>query len=609
MITAEITSYKGKEYIGLDSDYPMRDKDRIKQMVGSRFTDAAGWIAPLTWAACNQLRGIFGDQLVIGPNLMSWALDLRDRVIDPALALRMSIEGVNDDPIIAGFRGKREHDLRPFQEAGVKFLATTKTSYLCDEMGTGKTAQTIYTMEYLKQSGQQPYPAIIIAPTTLTKVWEQEFKKWNPEVRVSMIAGNITQRRAAIAADADVYIINYETVRYHSRLTGYGSIKLQTCIVCDKTVDDPARTQVRCEVCPKELNKKDWKTIIVDEAHRIQEPKTKHTRAIWAVGKGVEFAYCLTGTAMTSSPDNLWGALHLMHPESFSNKGKYIDRYCDLGYNPFGGMVVKGLNPETKDELLTIIDPYLRRVSKKAVLKDLPDKTYAKRYIPMTAVQKKQYDQMKKGMLAELKPASYMVVDNTLTKVMRLDQMASAAMEEDGQGGYRMTTPSNKVAGLLELLDDMDGKPLVVFSASRQLIEITKPALDKADITWSEVVGGQTPDQRQKAVNDFQDGKVRVILCITGVGAEGLTLTRADTLCFMLRPWKMSQSKQSEDRIHRIGAEVHEKITIIDLITPGTIDETRLQVLAKKGDNLEEVMRDKKFLEALLKGEVDAEDQ
>lgn len=605
MITAEIKDLKGVDVIGLASDHDMRDRDRIKQMVGSRFTDAGGWTAPLTWAACNQLRGIFGNQLVIAPKLMEWAMGYRDEVIDPALALRQSILAVEDDPIIASWR-VGEYQLYPFQEAGVKFMVTSGRTYLCDEMGTGKTPQTIMALKYLEQTGKNPFPALVVAPTSLTKNWEREVIKWYPEARISMIAGNITQRRAAIEADADIFIINYESMRYHSRLSGYGSIKLQTCVECDKTVADPKRTKVKCERCPKELNLKDWQTIVVDEAHRVKEPKSKQTRAIWATGKNVRFAFCLTGTALTTAPHDMWGALHLMHPDSFSNRGKYIDRYCDLGYNPFGGMIVKGLNPATKDELLTIIDPFLRRITKKAVLLDLPDKTYIRRDIPMTAAQKRQYDQMKKGMIAELKPGSYMVTDNTLTKVLRLDQMASACMEENDVGGYRMTAPSNKVDALMELLEDMGEDPLVVFSASRQLLEITKPVLTKAGISWSEVVGGQTPDQRDKAVQDFQAGHVRVILCVPGAGGEGLTLTRADTLCFMQRPWKMSQSRQAEDRIHRIGGEIHETITIIDLVTPNTIEDTRLAVLAKRGDILEEVMRDKAFLELLLKGEADA---
>jgi SNF2 family DNA or RNA helicase len=238
------------------------------------------------------------------------------------------------------------------------------------------------------------------------------------------------------------------------------------------------------------------------------------------------------------------------------------------------------------------------------VLPFLPAKVYIQRDLEMTTAQKKQYTQLKKGMMAELVSGGFVIASNALVKATRLGQIASACLDEgENPDEYQMTMPSNKIDALLELLDDMRDKPLVVASASRQLIELAKTALDKRKVTYSEVVGGQTDDQRDKAVQDFQAGKVRVIFCSTGAGSEGLTLTKADTMCFLQRPWKMAQSKQMEDRIHRIGAEVHSSITIVDLISSNTIEERILRVLAEKGDNLEEIMRDTDFIKYLLEGE------
>ena len=607
MISAELDS---EGMIRLQSDYPMRDRDRIKAIPGTRYRDD-GWCVPVNWAACLQLRGIFGAELGLGPKLTNWATQYIEEIVAPGLELRKDMGAQDDDPVISSWRGKGKNDLYPFQEAGVKFLSIAGTAYLCDEMGTGKTAQTISAIRYLHQTGKPVFPALVIAPNSLTKNWIREINDWMPEATVSFITGSVAQRRAAMAVKADIYVANYSTARMHSRLTGYGSIRLRTCVVCDKTrtasTDVHDFPQSKCERCKKELNKIPWKTLVVDEAHRLKDPKSKQTRAVWAIRTDeTKQVFCLSGTALTEAPQDLWAALRLIQPESFSNHSKYVDRYCDIGFNPFGGMEVKGLKVENKEEFFRIIDPFMRRMPKKAVLPFLPDKVYIRRDLDLTPAQKRQYTQLKKGMMAELIGGGFIVTDNILVQATRLDQIASACLEAgDEPDTYRMTHPSNKIDGLLEVLEDMNNKPLVVASASRQLIELAKVALAKAKISFTEVVGGQTDDQRDKAVRDFQAGAVRVIFCSTGAGSEGLTLTNADTMCFLQRPWKMSQSKQMEDRIHRIGAERHESITIIDLVSYGTIEDRRLKKLAEKGDNLEEIMRDIDFIKYLLEGDDD----
>jgi len=288
----------------------------------------------------------------------------------------------------------------------------------------------------------------------------------------------------------------------------------------------------------------------------------------------------------------------MLYPQAFSNRDKYITRYCATTYNPFGGVNIIGLNPMYKDEFFRIIDPMMRRMPKEAVLPFLPKKTYIRRYLDMPAKQAKAYNQMKKGLMAALDGGT-LLAENGLTQATRLDQMAQACLEIVGDQ-IKMLGPSSKMEGLLELLEDMGDEPLVVFSQHRELADLAIEVLKDHKISFTEIVGGLTPDQVDKAVQDFQTGKVRVAVCTTGAGAVGLTLTRAGTIAFLQRPWSMIASKQSEDRVHRIGSEIHDKITVVDLISTGTTDEKKLRMLQEKGDRMEEILRDQKFLKWLL---------
>jgi len=581
--------------IVIESDYPLRDRELIKSLPGSKYDlSTHRFYAPVTWASCRAMRGLFGDNLVIGEKLQQWAWHERQTRVDPAKQLRMAWDAEGDA------------DLYPFQRAGVQFLAYARKGLCCDEMGTGKTVQTIRTLKRLSDNGEQVFPAIVVCPNNMTITWRKEFDRWWPGRKVTVIKGSAKVRREQIAAGADVFVINYEGLRSHSRLSGYGSVRLKRCIVCDPTLPDVAsNSQTRCENCKKELNHIAFKSVIVDEAHRMKDPKAKQTRATWALRtESVENVYCLTGTAIANAPHDLWPALHMLSAEEWPSRTKYIDRYCLASFNVYGGMTVIGLRDENKDEFFDIVDPRMRRMPKEAVLPHLPKKTYTERYVDMTAKQEKAYRQMEAGQIALMDEGEggVVVAINPLVQLTRLTQFASAYAEVDDSGEVKLSSPSCKIDALLELLEEMDDKPLVVMAASRQLIGLAEKALTDNKISYSLIVGGQTPDEREAAKEAFQTGRVRVILCTIAAGGIGITLTRSDTLCFLQRSWSMVENSQAEDRVHRIGSEVHDKVTIVDIIANGTIEERLRVVLGQKLERLEEVMRDRETIRRLLGG-------
>jgi len=153
---------------------------------------------------------------------------------------------------------------------------------------------------------------------------------------------------------------------------------------------------------------------------------------------------------------------------------------------------------------------------------------------------------------------------------------------------------------MVELLDEMGEEPLVVAAVSRQLIELAAERLAKLKIPHGLITGAQGSALRAQAVDDFQDGKTRVMLMTIGAGAEGITLTRADTMLFLQRDWSEIKNAQSEDRVHRIGSEIHSCVRIIDQITPGTVEERKVELLKVKQGRMEELVRDEQSLLKLL---------
>lgn len=576
------------------SQMPMRDKGLIMTLPGSRYDSRAyKYTVPLTWATCIAMRGIYGDLLRVGPNLSAWAWNERNNRINPAMALRTAWDSEGDD------------DLYPFQRAGVEFGVFSRRWLLADPMGTGKTVQAIRTLRKLHNNGENVFPCIIVAPNNMLITWQRELQRWWPGVTSHVIKGSAAVRRKLISSPGHFWIINYEGIRAHSRLAPFGSIKLKKCVVCDPTLPNIAsNAQTRCEHCKKELNRISWRSIIVDEAHKLKEPKSKQTRAVWALRTDqTEFVMGLTGTAIADAPDDMWPILHLISRNEFPDRQKYVDRYCSQSFNPFGGMKIVSLAPGTRDEFFTIVDPRMRRMPKEAVLPHLPPKTYVERYVDMTTKQQRAYDQMEDGLISILDgegDAGILVAANPLVQLTRLSQFASSYCEVDVDGSVKLIGPSNKVDALLEIVEEMSGESLVVFAQSRQLIELACDALEKNGVSFSKIVGGQNQYEREKAKDDFQAGRVQVILCTISAGGVGITLTRAGTAVFLQRSWSMIDNAQAEDRVHRIGSEIHDKVQIIDILSTNTLEERQRVVLGTKLERLEEVMRDRETLMRLL---------
>ncbi len=571
-----------------------RYKELCKSLPGSSWSQADQvWRVPLSWSSCLALRSTFRDDLEIGPQLAEWAGRELDTRISPSMALR-ELETAEGD-----------EDLFPHQRAGVAFLATAKRALLADEPGLGKTAQAIRALKKLQDQGEAVFPALIVCPNTLKKNWSREFGKWWPGVNVQVIKGTAAQRKKQFETPADVYVINWESLRTHSRLSGFGSVALTRCSSCGG--HDESVSENRCEVHERELNKIDFKAVVADEIHRSKEPKSKQTRALWSATGDAQIRFALTGTPIANNVVDLWSILHWLSPKDWPSKTKWIERMIDTMLNAFGGMLVVGVKPHMQDEFYKTINPHMRRMLKQKVLPWLPEVINDRRDVEMSAKQKKAYEQMRDTMIAELESGDALTAPSILTQTTRLVQFASSyatmdVNESTGEMKAILSDPSCKVDALMDDISngDFGDDSVAVCAVSRQLIELLSAAMTKAKIEHGLITGAQTEDERQKAIDDFQSGRIKWILFTAQAGGVGVTLTAARRLIMLQRPWSLVDHKQAIDRVHRIGSEIHDSVIITDYVTEGTIEERVLQVLETKADNFEQIVRDKDQLLRVL---------
>lgn len=549
-------------------------KDRISSIPGSRFVGGGRdyWTIPRTWPAMKVAVRLFPRTVEWSPESAQWANDLWSTVIEPAMMLRNT--GAKQEWVDAVSKTLPPGILpKAYQVAGALFLATAKKAMLFDDQGTGKMTQTALTLSLYPDT----LPALIISPKSVVYTWRSELAKFGIDAVV--VDGSAAERRKQFedfaSGDTKVLITSYALVSKHSRVSGYGTIKL--------TEEQKQH---------KELNQTAWATVVADEMHRIKDPQSVQTRACWAARDGARYVWGLTGTPIESNILDLWALLHFIDPVEWPSKTKFLDMWVLTAPQYFGGIEILGLQPDTAEEFRDLTEWHWRRV-----LKDdsLPDKAYDIRNVKMDAKSLKAYNDMKKQLMAELDSDGTFEVlfaANHMVKTGRLKQMASSVIKIDDQDNIRMVEPSWKLDVVEDTMADYEGQPTIYWFDNRDLLHMFEERLRHRGVAFESIHGDITGQDRATAVKHFQDGDVNHILITYGAGSEGITLTRAPVAFRVQRPWSSTQDQQAPDRNHRIGSEIHERITYVDFVTMGTVEEDQRARLEEKMEAQQEVLRD-----------------
>jgi SNF2 family DNA or RNA helicase len=329
--------------------------------------------------------------------------------------------------------------------------------------------------------------------------------------------------------------------------------------------------------------------------------------ALRGASGAAHYRFGLTGTPISGNPVEMWPLLHWIDEREWPAKTKWVDRMVSYTYDLWGGMEVTGIRPEAEDEFHASINPRMRRMTKDVVLPFLPPKVYEQRDVALTGKQGKAYQQMADDLVAKLDSGILLSV-NPMVQTGRLIQFASAYGDlevlPDGSDRLVLTDPSNKIDAFMADLEDFDGQAVVVFAQSKQLINLLSTTLTKKGIRHGLITGDQDTAQRQRTIEDFQDGHFNMVLCTIQAGGVGITLTRASVAVFLQRSWSPIDMQQAEDRIHRIGSEIHETVLIVNYVTPDTVEEAQIWALKHKNDLLQEIVRDAALMKKFLTGEL-----
>ena len=439
------------------------------------------------------------------------------------------------------------------------------------DMGTGKTYMVINNFSMLYDTGKIN-AAVIIAPKGVYRNWvDQELPKhlpdhilhrtalWTPSPRKA--EKEALERLWDVSEDLKILVMNVEAL---STKKGAGYVR-------------------------RFLNAT-RAFVAIDESTTIKTPTAKRAKAIADLGMHAPYRRIMTGSPITRSPLDIYQQCAFLSKDCLDTPSYYSfrARYAIMVEKSVGTHSFKKVVGYRKlDELKEKIDKFSYRVRKDECL-DLPDKVFMKREVQLTKEQVVAYNDMKNLALAMFNDGMVTTV-NALTQIMRLHQIVCGHVKLDDDTVKEL--PNYRIEELMSVIQEASDK-VIIWATYRHDIEAIKLALSKEyGMTAVGTYYGDTDDEeRRRVVREFQDpdSDLRFFVGNPRTGGYGLTLTAADTVIYYSNSFDLEVRLQSEDRAHRIGQT--RKVTYVDLMSPGTVDEKIVKALRDKIDLSNAVM-------------------
>ncbi|MDR0824632.1 MAG: DEAD/DEAH box helicase [Prevotella sp.] len=438
------------------------------------------------------------------------------------------------------FAGLMNATLFPYQQEGIRFAFEAGRSLIADEMGLGKTIQAIGACQmFRKERGIEK--VLIICPTSLKYQWQSEIKKFTGE-NALVIEGLPHLRWKQYERDEF-----YKIVSYH---TAANDIK----VIISQNFD----------------------TIVLDEAQRIKNWKTKIAQAI----KKVHTPYCvvLTGTPLENKLEELYSIVQFVNPYKLGPYYKFLDYYQIKDDNG------KIIGYQHLDEIGKQLSDIVKRRLKRDVLLQLPDRMDKNLFVPMTGKQQDMhiefqdnvarlvYKWRKLGFLSEKERQNLLINLN----LMRMTCDSTYLLDQK----TRNDTKIDELMNILSEYFDGNQEKAVIFSQWERMTRIISRELESAGIEYEYLHGGVPSKDRKALFENFNNSATCRIFLSTDAGSTGLNLQAASLIINMDIPWNPAVLEQRIARIHRMGQK--SSVSVINFVSTGTIEHRMLDVLKFK---------------------------
>ena len=418
--------------------------------------------------------------------------------------------------------------LLPYQREGVAALLSRKELLLADDMGLGKSIQTIAAIRILFHQ-QKIANALLVCPASLLIQWQREFAKWAPDIRVVTLSGSASDRGALWQIASHVRLISYETLRAD---------------VLDLH-DSPAL-------------RNRWDVVVLDEASRIKNRDTAISVACRRLPRDRRWA--LTGTPLENRLEDVVSILAFL-----------LD---DVPAAP------------TPPEIIGALRRVQLRRRKEEVLADLPPRLENELTLELPAGQREAYDLAEREGVFQLRQTGEkLTVTHVLELISRLKQICnydpvsgeSAKLTDIAQRMRALTATGHRALIFSQFVDETFG----IGRAAEWLREF-HPLL---------YTGSLSMQRRAEIAERFTtDSKYKALLLSLRAGGMGLNLQAASYVFHLDRWWNPAIEAQADARAHRMGQTY--PVMVYRYTCQNTIEERIDSLLKSKRRLFDEVIND-----------------
>lgn len=439
-----------------------------------------------------------------------------------------------------------------YQEYCIRRIIGTKKIGLFLDMGLGKTVTTLTAIRELKYNRFEVRKVLIIAPKKVAEgTWTREKDKWEHTkiLRVSQVLGSQAKRIRALNTPADLYIINRENV---------------------------------CWLVDYYRNAWPFDMVVIDESSSFKSHTAKRFKALASVSGHIDRLVELTGTPSPNGLNDLWSQVYLL--DEGKRLGKRYTQFREHYFDPGdrGQNVVYNYKPKQGSEESIMAKIADICVSMKAEdYLQLPPVVFHEVPVALDSRAERAYRELEKKMILELPEEEEISVASAAALSNKLLQLANGAVYDDDHNVHEVH--GCKIEAFLELIESLQGKPVLVFyNFQHDRIRILK-ALEKTKRRVREL-------KRPEDEDAWNRREVDVLLAHPASSAYGLNLQDGGNhVIWFGLTWNYEQYTQANKRLHRQGQT--ERVIIHHLVCTGTRDEDVMAALGRKEDVQDYVMQ------------------
>ncbi|MDF0727739.1 SNF2-related protein [Cytobacillus sp. S13-E01] len=422
---------------------------------------------------------------------------------------------------------------------------------LADEVGLGKTIEAgLILKEYMIRGLVKK--VLILVPASLVSQWAMELnqKFYIPAVQ---------QKKSYMWEQYDVVVSSIDTAKR-----------------------SPHREIVY---------EQDYDLIIIDEAHKLKNSKTKNYEFIQNLKK--KFCLLLTATPIQNRIDEIFNLVSLLKPGHLGNQS-----YFEESYN-------------TKNRSLDG-DKHLKDLVNKVMIRNRRDDTgieWTKRQVETIPIEFSKTERDLYDAISFYRSNQSPFI-NSMFSIMTLQREACSSREavfftlkkmlekKDEEGRQvpnevitelmqkvEQVTTNSKAEKALELIKNVDDK-VIIFTEYRATQLYLQWYLQQNGISSVPFRGGFKRGKKDWMKQLFQN-KIQVLIA-TEAGGEGINLQFCNHIINYDLPWNPMRLEQRIGRIHRLGQE--KDVHIYNFATKNTVEEHILKLLYEKINLFERVI-------------------